>query len=305
MRRWKPQYTLRLWIGLALLILALAGAIAVGVRLGAVLVQPPEDWPVSLGLFAQVVALVALLLITGILAYRVASGMTLSYEIDRNGLYILWLGNRAVVPISVIESVDIGTADSRPNWGPIQGIGYYSGQGRTQAGQRLYLFATRPPSQCLLVHTANGSYAISPADMEGFVQDLEQRRNLGAVKAMSPTIESSRFFAYAFWNDHLVRWALTLALGLNLLLLGFLAARYPQLAETLGMRFNAAGNVVELGPRHQVLFLPLAAFMLSLLNTWIGMLLYPRDQAGARLLQFGSVLVQVLFAVAAIMITLR
>jgi hypothetical protein len=304
MRRWKPQFTLGLWIGLALLILALAGAIIVGVRLGAVLVQPPESWPVGLELFAQVVTFVLLWLMAGILAYRIASGLTLSYEIDRNGLYILWLGNRAVVPLSAIESVDMGTAEARPIWGPLQGIGYYSGRGRTQSEQRLHLFATRPPSRCLLVHTANGSYAISPADMEGFVQDLEQRRNLGAVKTVAPTIETSRFFAYAFWNDRLVRWALMLALGLNVLLLGFLSVRYPQLAETLGMRFNAAGEVVELRPRHQVLFLPLAAFMLSLLNTLLGMLLYPRDQAGARLLQFGSVLVQVLFAVATIMITM-
>lgn len=290
---------------MALLLVTLAGAIYIGAQLALTLIQPPEDWPVDLRLYGELLALVALVLLTGALAYRVGGALTLAYEMDRNGLYILWMGNRAVVPLALIESVDSGLGGERLSWRPAQGIGYYWGQRRTSAGRRLHLFATRSPARSLLIHTANESYVISPADPDSFVQDLEQRRRLGAVKPLAPAIEPGRVFFYAFWNDRLVRWSLILAFGLNLALLGFLAARYPMLPATVEMRFNAVGEVAELRPRHQALFLPLAAFMLSLLNTGLGLTLYQREAIGARLLQFASVLVQVLFGVAIITIITR
>jgi hypothetical protein len=77
-----------------------------------------------------------------------------------------------------------------------------------------------------------------------------------------------------------------------------LAARYPLLGPTVPMRFNAIGQVAEPRPRHQVLFLPLAAFGIGLINTVIGLAFYRRQQLGARLLQGASVVVQILFGVA-------
>jgi len=68
------------------------------------------------------------------------------------------------------------------------------------------------------------------------------------------------------------------------------------------MRFDAAGQVSDLRPRHQVLFLPLAAFGLSLFNLVLGLLIYRTQLVGARLLQGASVVAQLLFGIAAITI---
>ena len=87
-----------------------------------------------------------------------------------------------------------------------------------------------------------------------------------------------------------------------LAVLGVLAARYPLLEPLIRMRFDAAGQVSDLRPRHQVLFLPLAAFGLSLFNTVMGLLIYRAQPIGARLLQGASVLVQLLFGIAAVTI---
>ncbi len=284
-------------MALALLGLTLALAAVVLVQLAGALAGPPEEWRVDIELFGRVVALLALLAIAGWLAYRAAAAFTLSYELDRNGLYIIWLGNRAVVPLDRITSIDVG-ASARLPWRLTQGIGYYWGQARLEDGQVMHLFATQPPARCLIVYTTDGAYAVSPADHEAFVQDLEQRRNLGAAKPLAPTVEPSRIFLYEFWNDRTVRWLLLVALAMNLAALGFLALRYPSLAPLIEMRFDATGEVAELRPRHQALFLPLAAFVLSLLNIALGLALYHRERLGARLLQGASVIVQMLFAVA-------
>lgn len=302
MRRWKPQPSAGHWIALLLLAAALAAAALFATRIARALAGPPEIWQVNLPLYGNVLGLLAFLAIAGALVYRIAGALTLSYALDRNGLYIMWLGNRAVVPLDQIHSVDIGVVATRMPWRALQGIGYYWGQGRMADGTRLHLFATRPPSRCLVVYTTGEAYAISPADHEAFVQDLEQRRNLGATKPLAMAIEPSRIFLYAFWNDRTVRALLLAALALNLLVLALLAARYPELAPTVHMRFNAAGQVAELRPRHQVLFLPLAAFGLTLLNTVLGLSLYRRQQLGARLLQGASVLVQALFGIAVVTI---
>lgn len=298
MRSWKPQPSPGRWIGLALLIVVLALAVALALRIAQALSGPPEGWQINLGLYGLVVGFLALLVVAGALAYRVAGALTLGYQLDRNGLYITWLGNRAVVPLDQIQSVDVGVVARGIPWRPLQGIGYYWGRARTAEGKLLHLFATRPPARCLVIDTPAEAYAITPADPDAFVQDLEQRRNLGATKPLAPTVESSRIFLYAFWNDRTVRALIIVALVLNLLILALLAARYPQLGPTVQMRFNAAGQVAELRPRHQALFLPLAAFGLSLLNIILGLAFYQRQQLGSRLLQGASVIVQALFGLA-------
>lgn len=302
MRHWKPQPSAGRWVALALLLLALAGALALGVQLAGVLRGAPETWPITLALYGRVVALLALLLVAGALAYRTAGVFTLGYELDRNGLYIVWLGNRAVVPLEQVQHIDIGAGPLLLPWGPLQSIGYYWGQGRIDDGRRLHLFSTRPPAQSLVVYTPTEVYAISPADREAFVQDLEQRRNLGATKPLAAMIEPSRMFLYDFWNDHTVRILLVIGLVLNLVVLGLLAARYPSLDALVRMRFDAAGQVSDLRPRHQVLFLPLAAFALLLLNTVVGLLFYRTQPVGARLLQGASVVLQILFGIAVLTI---
>jgi hypothetical protein len=249
-------------------------------------------------LYWQIVGLLVLLLLAGGLAYRAVAAWTLSYELDRNGLYIIWLGNRAVVPLDQIQSVDLGAVPARMPWRWIQGIGYYWGQGRMADGKLLHLFATQPPERCLLINAHHEVYAISPEGHDAFVQDLEQRRNLGATQTLTPSFEPNRMFLYSFWNDATVRGLLLVAFVLNLVVLGVLMARYATLAPVLRMRFDPAVQIADLRPRHQILFLPLAAFGLTLLNIGLGILVYRRQQLGARLLQGASLIVQILFGIA-------
>jgi hypothetical protein len=284
------------------LLLALLAAGTIGVVIARQLAGAPESWRIDLPLYGQLLLFLAALLLIGLLAYRVASAFTLGYELDRNGLYITWLGNRAVVPLEQIQSVDVGVPVRWTPWSLLQGIGYYWGRVRSADGKLLHLFATKRPQRCLIIQTPDAAYAISPADPEAFVQDLEQRRHLGATKPLAFAVEPSRMFQYAFWNDSTVRTLILVALALQLLMLALLAARYPELGSTVQMRFDATGQVVEPRPRHHLLFLPLAAFGLTLSNVVLGLLFYRRQHFGAQLLQGASVIVQLLSAIATLSI---
>jgi hypothetical protein len=291
-------------VGTLLLLLCVGGMVALGAQMVWMLFQPPEAWHIDMELYGQLVALVALLLCSGFLLYRVMGALTLSYQMDRNGLYIVWIGNRAVIPLSQIESLSKGAPGAQITLLHLRRIGYYWGRGRTEDGRLLHLFTTSSLNNSLVIHTEHEAYVISPAAQDSFVQELEQRRRIGAVKSLRPTFEPGRVFFYAFWNDRVVRWALILTFGLNLLLIGALAMRYPELEPMVAMRFNAAGQVTELRPRHQVLFMPLAAFGLSLINTGLGISFYRRNKTSARLLQLGSVFVQIMFGIALLAVLL-
>lgn len=305
MQRWKTKPALGLWIGILLLILALGGAAVLGLRLFRLFALPPEQWPITITMYGNLIAVFLLLGGAIFLIYRILASLTLSYEVDRNGIYIRWLGNRAVIPMDEIVLIDIGDKGARLPWGIIQTIGSYWGLGYTSEHQRLHLFSSRSPARSLVIHTTTASYALSPDDQDGFVQHLEQRRKLGATKPLTSSYQRGRMLSYAFWNDRVIRWAFALGIGLDLILLGILFARYPSLSDMVQMRFNAVGQTTELRPRHQLLFLPLAAFGLILLNTALGMAIYRYQQTGARLLQIASVLMPLLFGLAVLTILAR
>lgn len=302
MRRWKPQPSALLWAAFAALALAAAGAGYLLVRLGSVLILPPATWPISGALFGEYLIFLALLALAGALAYRVAAALTLAYSMDRNGLYITWLGNRAVVPLQQIERLEGGVRIPPRLIDRLRSIGYYHGRVRLAEGRIVHRFSTVPLDQALVVHTAHDSYAISPQDADSFVQDLEQRRRIGAVQQLASGVEAGGAFTYAFWDDQVVRRSLALTLLLNLALLGGLMVLFPGLPALVDLRADATGAAAALVPRHQILFLPMAGAALGLLNLGLGLSFYRRERVGAQLLQLASVGVQVLFIVAAVTI---
>lgn len=257
----------------------------------------PEQWQIDIGAFGWLLLLVVSLLAAIWLAHRFIAAMTLTYDIDRNGLYIRWAGNQAIIPLERIVTIDLGAGPVFLPLGILQRVGTYWGRAFASEAP-LYLYATQPPGECLIIYTTEAAYALSPEDPEAFVQDLEQRRNLGATLPMQPSLGYSRAFHYAFWRDGIVAALVVAAVMINLLMLGLIAIAYPSLAPMVEMRFDATGEVAELRPRYQTLFLPLAAFGLSLLNTAAGLALYQRLPLGARLLQGASLVVQLLFLVA-------
>ncbi|NWF80692.1 MAG: hypothetical protein HXY37_11670 [Chloroflexi bacterium] len=302
MRRWKAQASWRLWVALVALLAAAGAALYLGLGLFTALAQPPERWPIDVLLFAHYLAFLALLLLAAGLAYRVAAMLTLAYSVDRNGLYIHWLGNRAIVPLGQIENIESGASLTGGAGLRVANIGAVRSQLHLPGGRVIHAFSTVPLAQALVVHMPDDSYAISPRDADAFVQDLEQRRRIGAVQQLTPGVEAGRIFAYAFWSDPLVRNGLAGAVLLNLLLLGLLMTLFPGLPPLVELRTDAVGATAALAPRHQILFLPLAGAAVTLLNVGLGLWLYQREPVGVRMLQLASALIQVLFIIAALSI---
>ncbi|PDW02345.1 PH domain-containing protein [Candidatus Viridilinea mediisalina] len=297
MRRWKPKVTWRFGAALATLLVAAVGLVVVLLPLSDLWSLALAAWPYDGALFWRGLAVLVLALVTAVMAYRVAATLTLAYTMDRNGLYINWLGNRMVVPIHLIEQVDRGLGALQSELRPALGLGYLHGAVRLADGQTLHRFTTQPLSHALVVRTAQARYALSPKDADAFLQELEQRRRMGPIQQLNPGFEAGRIFSYAFWEDQIVQAALLVAALINLALVGWLMHAIPTLPALIDLQRDATGTLVQ---SHQILFFPLAGLALALFNLGLGVALFSRSPVGARLLQVGTVLVQLLFSVAAL-----
>ena len=297
MNRWRARRPLGVWLGLIVVLALWAGAVWATLYLADQLSGPPQNWPLTLSLFGLTLATLAGFALGGVLLYRVLSALTLSYRIDRNAVTIHWLGNTAVVPMNRIAAVEIGVQARRlPNL-LARSFGYRRGVGETAAATPLFLFSTAPLDQSVILATDSSSYVISPANRDTFVQEVEDRRNLGIVQGQSEGVLRTSRLSYAFWTDNVVRLCLLLGLLFNLVLWGVLSARYTGLSETVALRFDATGTIVGNVPREQILVLPLIGLLAWLANAGLGVGVYRLSRVGAVLLLVGTIVVQSLLAV--------
>lgn len=298
MRQWKPFASNGRWLALVLAIVFSGGSLAFALLSNRHFEGPPSVWDINMTLYVQLVVMFLMLFFATLSWLRFAQVSTLNYGIDRNAVYISALGNTEIVPLAQIRRIDFGMQVNDISNRLLQGIGCYWGVGLTDDGTEVYIRSTVPPSRCLFITTENGIYAIAPSELEAFVQDIEQRGSLGSTKQLAVEVIYGPWLNTPFWHDTSSRLFLGAALCINLITVGILAWHYPNLAETVQMRFNAIGDVAELRPRYQALFLPLAALGVTTVNLLAAMLSFRYEKLISHLLQGASVIVQIMFCVA-------
>ncbi|ABX07596.1 MAG TPA: hypothetical protein DEF47_06965 [Herpetosiphon sp.] len=297
MNRWWAKRTLRLWVALAITLLMIGATIWATMQLLADISGTASAWRIDLTTFAWFATAVSGFLISLIMLYRVGSALTLHYRVDRNALTIHWLGNTAVVPMNLITAVE-PSVDVKQKPGLLTRFGYISGVGQAADEQILNFFSTQPAEQSLLLRTTGGSYVITPAQRDSFIQEVESRLNLGVVQVQSEGVVRSTRIAYDFWLNNAVRWALVVGLLLNFAVWGLIAWRYNQLPLEVPIRIDATGAVSGVEAREQLLALPLVGLLAWLINAGFGALVYRTSRAGAFALLIGSSVIQLFLAVA-------
>lgn len=301
MRRWKPYASNGRWLALVLAVVFSGGAAAFAVLASRHFTGAAVTWDINLTLYVQIVVLLVMLFCAILSWLRFLQAQTLWYGIDRNAVYIAALGNVELVPLDQIRRIDFGMPVYHLSQRIIQGIGCFWGDGVASDNAPVFVRSMVAPSRCLFITTVNGIYAIAPAEIDVFVQDLEQRSNLGVTKHLTREIQYGPWLNTPFWQDRSTQLLLGLAILINIITVGMLMWYYPSLGETVQMRFDAIGDVAELRPRHQILFLPLAALGVTAVNLLAALLTYKYEKLVANLLQGASVVVQLLFCVAVLM----
>ena len=101
-------------------------------------------------------------------------------------------------------------------------------------------------------------------------------------------------------RDRLVHVLLALGLLLNLALFAYIGWRYRALPESLPLHFDILGQPDRLGVRSEIFKLPAIGVLLWVLNSLFGLAIQRWEKLGTYLLLGVTVVVQVLFWLAAL-----
>lgn len=239
-----------------------------------------------------------------LLAYQVVSCLTLRYRLDRNGIVVRWVGTEQVIPIRSVQQIVPGSQFGGTivrrrglRWpGHERGVGQIPGIGPT------VFFATQHLGHQLLLVTPGKAFAISPHDLEGFVQAFELRRELGPNRLLEEKVHRTNWFTWRLWTDQAAWVLLGAAVTINLGLFGYLCAHFPGLDLQLPLHFNNLGQPDRIGTKTELFALPIIGLIILGTNLILGLILYRQERAGSYLLWGAAAASQVLFWLAAVSI---
>lgn len=233
------------------------------------------------------------------MAYR-----RLTYVLTDKALSVRWLGQTIVVPYSALEGIYTGqrlvghAVPAIPRW-----PGIYVGPGRVRGIGRLRFFATSPdPSALTLLTFEHGGLVLSARNAQDFRAALIERVE---------QVPEASFVEHVYdapattppWSSVVDLWLLTCLSVAVVLLLGVLALvvyGLPNLSDLIPLHFNASGEPSQIGPKGDLLRLPLFGLLLLLLDAGLGVWLHPRDRLLARVLWVGAAVLQAALIVAVV-----
>jgi hypothetical protein len=233
-----------------------------------------------------------LLLVTGLawmlLLFRLWSLHSLDYWVQRDAIHIHWGGEEVIIPLGDVREVrQARGVQLQPRWQqwPLLWV-------QEDPQQQVLAYATQPPEASLAIVTDEETYLISPEDDEAFVRAYEERRDFGPARKLKRVIYLSPWREHWLLHDRLAQALLFGGLLLGLLLLAYVAWHYPQLPDTIALRYDAAGNPGLLSPRRSIFLIPSVGLLVGFLNALLGYALYEYQRFLSYLLWSASVLFQ-------------
>ena len=253
---------------------------------------------VLMAALASALALVGLALAVWGVAYR-----RLAYVLGGEGLEIQWLGETFVAPYAAIDGIYTGqrlASGENPLARRRRWPGMYVGHARVRGIGRLHFFTTSQDAGALTVITFEGGGAVVSARSP-------QEFRTALIDRVSRCPASGGAAAYARpahtppWTAVRDTWLpVCLVVSLLLLLVGLTVAAlaYAGLPDQIALRFDASGHPTQVGPRGDLLHLPLIGLFAFVVNAVLGVWFHAREALLGRLLWVGAAVLQAVLLVA-------
>jgi hypothetical protein len=234
------------------------------------------------------------------LLYRTWAAFSLEYWVDRNTITLRWAYLQQVIPTQSVREIAQGAllpVDER--WSLLRWPMPFLAIASQPTAQSVNLCATRPPTECIVLKTDAGVYALSPADADGFVEALQVRYRLGPTQVVTPRRMQRTWLANVFADDPQGVWLLVIGLIGVLLLFAVLTISFPDLPDVLAVRYNSQGLPEEIREK-SALFRLLVIGLLAWSVNAIGGIWFAtqRQRIGAHMLWGGAIVVQVFLLLA-------
>jgi hypothetical protein len=237
------------------------------------------------------------------LGYRAYALWGATYTITRDGLYLHWGLRAEDLPMDQVLGVrlEIDLTEPLPRpwpWWP----GSVLGQRRLRDGRPIEFLAARA-HKLALINTPYKVYAISPANLNDFLQAFQRQTELGSLSPIPAHSVYPTFLLARFWGDPPARLLLLGATLLSIGLLTWISLAIPGRAQ-INLRPWELGGTQDIVPAVRLLLLPVINTAFYLADLLGGLFFYrkPETQPLAYLLWASSILTTLLFLIATFII---
>ena len=281
-------------IGIAVSGLALALSLALLARgLG---------WPVSWPQFLAYAGAAVMLAVAAVFAFWTWACATMRYLVSPAGITIRWGPIRHHIPINNIQLMVRGRGEERPQIHGVGWFGYHVGRGEVGDEKRVLFFSThRVPEEIVYIRTTDAIYAVSPQDPSRFITDAQQAYEASHdEEPAGPLVERDFVAAHPIWSDRTAQLLTLAAIVLNAALWAYIFANYPNMSNEITIKFPPIGDITTLHSRDAIFKIPGTASAILGVYFLASLLFQPRERAATYLLLSGTIFLQVVFWVAAI-----
>lgn len=259
-----------------------------------------DDLP---AIFRLLVSLLVMLGVMQLALYWAVVAFKLRYDLTRNGLAIQWGFAQQLVPFDRIEKI-IPAKDlaAPPRFKGLNMAGLRLGRGELAEYGPLKFHTTATWTDSLLVVTADQAYVISPRQPDHFVRAWQVRRSLGPTQYWPTGLRRGWPLNTPLLTDPLTWWLTGLSILTCLALFGYLSLTFPTLPRSLPIHFDAFGVADRIADKSALFTLPAAGFLVLVLNTFLGSLIYRWEKVAAYLLWGSALIVQICLWIATLTI---
>jgi len=262
--------------------------------------------PITIWTFLMGVGAVGAMVIIIRLIYQLWGLINAVYEMDRNAVVIRWGGIQYQIPMASVQAILQGTDVTGLRMQPgFRWPGYFVGLGEATDMGPILFFATRPLSEQIIIRTAGMAYAISPKDLEEFLQAFRERLDMGPTQEVEESSKHPGFLDWVIWRDRLGLSVLLGSLLLLGLLVGVLCWRYPYLPPEIVLRFDPEGEALLVAEASRIFYIALLGVIFLVINGGLGLLLYRRERTATYFLWIGLLAVQGGLWAAAVSVLMR
>ena len=175
------------------------------VILDALLIWIATQLPISVITFILVLLALVSLPIIALMVYWLIGLNRAAYALDRNLLTIRWGAVQQIIPMASIRKVLHGSeiAGQVRRFRGGRWPGHWVGQAEVKDVGPILFYAAGGFDQQLVIVTPGLAYAITPADMAGFVEAFDQRQKMGPTQEVDQMSIQPELYDWPLWTDRL------------------------------------------------------------------------------------------------------
>jgi hypothetical protein len=277
------------------------GIVLLSLALGAALLAKGLTMEVGLSQMGPLIAGPFFLCMAALYAYWTWSCRSLAYVVDRNALSIRWGSVRQIIPIANIERLIPAGEGEQFQLEGVNWMGHHVGKAEINPlGDVLFYSAHTAINEVLFIQNETETYAISVDDPVVFAKAVQSNQLRGPLFEQRQAVHRSGIAAQSFWLDPQARLLAGVLIAAFLAVLGYVLQMYPDLSQSLPLRFPSLGGIVRVSDKSALLDIPLSAAGVLGLNLVAAIFLHSWERMVSYVLLLAGIALQLMLLVAAI-----